>query len=66
MTLDFMFFNALLILAICSPDKDMNFEVLSVLIDTIICLFEYSFVVILILGFSWEEGPSSREVVYLH
>ena len=66
MTLDFMFFNALLILAICSLDKDMNFEVLSVLIDTIICFLEDSFVVILILGFSWEEGPSSREVVYLH
>jgi len=53
MTLDLMFFNALLMLVICLPDKDMNFEVLSVLIGTIICLLEDSFVVILILGFSF-------------
>ena len=50
-TSDLMFFNILLILEMYSPDKDMNFEIILVLISMMICLLERPFVVILILSF---------------
>ena len=48
---DLIFFKTLLILAIWSSNKDMNFEMLLVLIGTIVYYLEDLFVVILILGF---------------
>jgi len=48
-----MFFNTLLMLAICFPDKTMNFKVLLELISTKTCFLEGPFVVILSLGLSF-------------
>jgi len=47
---DFMFFKALLILAMWSPNKDINLEILSVLIGLIIYCLDSPLVVMLILG----------------
>ena len=52
MVLDLIFFNTLLILAICLLDKNMNFVILSKLIEIIICYLKDFLVVMLILSFT--------------
>ena len=55
MTYDFIFLSALFKLVIYELDAIMNFDLLLLLMKTIICLLEGPFVIMLILGFTFPE-----------
>ena len=50
-TSNLIFFNSLLMLAICSPEDDINLEILSLPMGIITCLLDGSLVVMLIWSF---------------
>ena len=55
MTSDLVFLSTLFKLVTCKLDVVMSFDLLSLLIEIIICFLEGSFIVMLILGFIFPE-----------